>query len=47
MARTDPAAGHRGISLLVVERRMAGFERGRNLDKIGLDRLPMPSPLWA
>ncbi|MGC4861808.1 acyl-CoA dehydrogenase family protein [Micromonospora sp. DT41] len=35
VARTDPAAGHRGISLLVVERGMAGFERGRNLDKIG------------
>src|SRR4051795_8170202 len=36
VARTDPDAGHRGISLLVVERGMAGFERGRNLDKIGL-----------
>jgi long-chain-acyl-CoA dehydrogenase len=36
VARTDPAAGHRGISLLVVERAMAGFERGRNLEKIGL-----------
>jgi len=36
VARTDPEAGHRGISLLVVERGMAGFERGRNLDKIGL-----------
>ena len=36
VARTDPAAGHRGISLLVVERGMAGFDRGRNLDKIGL-----------
>jgi alkylation response protein AidB-like acyl-CoA dehydrogenase len=35
-ARTDPAARHRGISLLVVERGMPGFERGRNLDKIGL-----------
>ncbi|MET7401997.1 acyl-CoA dehydrogenase family protein [Dactylosporangium sp. NPDC005572] len=35
VARTDPAAGHRGISLLVVERGMAGFDRGRNLDKIG------------
>ena len=35
VARTDPAAGHRGISLLVVERDMPGFERGRNLDKIG------------
>jgi alkylation response protein AidB-like acyl-CoA dehydrogenase len=35
VARTDPAAGHRGISLLVVERGTAGFERGRNLEKIG------------
>jgi alkylation response protein AidB-like acyl-CoA dehydrogenase len=26
---------HRGISLLVVERGMEGFERGRNLEKIG------------
>jgi alkylation response protein AidB-like acyl-CoA dehydrogenase len=36
VARTDPDAGHQGISLLVVERGMSGFERGRNLDKIGL-----------
>ena len=36
VARTDPEAGHQGISLLVVERGMEGFERGRNLDKIGL-----------
>jgi alkylation response protein AidB-like acyl-CoA dehydrogenase len=36
VARTDPDAGHRGISLLMVERGMPGFERGRNLDKIGL-----------
>jgi acyl-CoA dehydrogenase len=36
VARTDPDAGHRGISLVVVERGMEGFERGRNLDKIGL-----------
>ncbi|MEP6816983.1 MAG: acyl-CoA dehydrogenase family protein [Marmoricola sp.] len=35
VAKTDPDAGHAGISLLVVERGMAGFERGRNLDKIG------------
>ena len=35
VARTDPAAGHQGISLLVVERGMEGFERGRNLDKMG------------
>ncbi len=36
VAKTDPNAGHSGISLLVVERGMVGFERGRNLDKIGL-----------
>lgn len=36
VARTDPDAGHQGISLLVVERGTEGFERGRNLDKIGL-----------
>ena len=35
VCRTDPEAGHQGISLLVVERGMEGFERGRNLDKIG------------
>ncbi|MHA6805514.1 acyl-CoA dehydrogenase family protein [Salinifilum ghardaiensis] len=35
VARTDPDAGHEGISLLVVERGAEGFERGRNLDKIG------------
>jgi len=36
VARTDPDAGHLGFSLLVVERGMAGFERGRNLEKVGL-----------
>ncbi len=35
VARTDPEAGHRGISLLVVEEGFDGFERGRKLDKIG------------
>src|ERR1700761_6717328 len=34
--KTDPQAGHRGISLLVVERGMEGFERGRNLEKVGM-----------
>jgi len=34
--KTDPALKHKGISLLVLERGMEGFERGRNLDKIGL-----------
>ena len=31
-----PAQKHRGISLLILERGMAGFERGRNLEKLGL-----------
>ena len=35
-AKTDPAQRHRGISLLVLERGMPGFERGRNLEKVGL-----------
>jgi alkylation response protein AidB-like acyl-CoA dehydrogenase len=34
-AKTDPRERHRGISLLIVERGMDGFERGRNLEKIG------------
>jgi alkylation response protein AidB-like acyl-CoA dehydrogenase len=34
--KTDPSQRHGGMSLLVVERGMEGFERGRNLDKIGL-----------
>ncbi|NME79765.1 acyl-CoA dehydrogenase family protein [Rhodococcus sp. 105337] len=36
VACTDPDKGAQGFSLLVVERGMPGFERGRNLDKIGL-----------
>jgi alkylation response protein AidB-like acyl-CoA dehydrogenase len=36
VAKTDPDKGAHGISLLIVERGMAGFERGRNLDKVGL-----------
>ncbi|TVR20966.1 MAG: acyl-CoA dehydrogenase [Ilumatobacter sp.] len=34
--KTDPDAGHRGMSLLLLERQMPGFERGRNLDKMGM-----------
>ncbi|MEQ1704090.1 MAG: acyl-CoA dehydrogenase family protein [Ilumatobacteraceae bacterium] len=34
--KTDPEAKHRGMSLLVLERGMKGFERGRNLDKLGM-----------
>jgi alkylation response protein AidB-like acyl-CoA dehydrogenase len=33
--KTDPKQRHRGISLLVVERGMEGFERSRKLEKIG------------
>jgi alkylation response protein AidB-like acyl-CoA dehydrogenase len=33
--KTDPSERHRGISLLILERGMEGFERGRNLEKIG------------
>ncbi|MDO9380961.1 MAG: acyl-CoA dehydrogenase family protein [Nocardioidaceae bacterium] len=34
--KTDPSAGAAGVSLLVLERGMEGFERGRNLDKLGM-----------
>lgn len=34
--RTDPSAGHKGFSLFVLERGMKGFERGRNLNKLGM-----------
>src|SRR3954468_3540353 len=33
--KTDPTQRHKGMSLLVLERGMEGFERGRNLDKLG------------
>ncbi|MBW0091196.1 acyl-CoA dehydrogenase family protein [Pseudonocardia sp. KRD-184] len=33
--KTDPTQKHRGMSLVVLERGMEGFERGRNLDKLG------------
>jgi alkylation response protein AidB-like acyl-CoA dehydrogenase len=36
VCRTDPEAGHKGFTLLVVERDMPGFTRGRKLDKMGL-----------
>ncbi len=34
--KTDPSQRHAGISLLIVERGMEGFERGRNLEKVGM-----------
>ncbi|MCS6944760.1 MAG: acyl-CoA dehydrogenase family protein [Sutterellaceae bacterium] len=36
VAKTDPAAGAKGISLLLVERGMEGFEKGQRLKKVGL-----------
>jgi acyl-CoA dehydrogenase len=37
-AKTDPASGAKGISLLVVEtEEVKGFRRGRNLDKLGCE----------
>jgi alkylation response protein AidB-like acyl-CoA dehydrogenase len=36
VAKTDPEAGARGTTLVVVERGMDGFVRGRNLDKVGM-----------
>ena len=37
VTKTDPSAGAKGTSLMVVESdEVDGFERGRNLDKIGL-----------
>ena len=36
VCRTDPEKGHAGFSLLILERGMKGFERGRNLDKLGM-----------
>ena len=36
VCQTDPEAGAMGFSLIAVERGAPGFERGRNLDKIGL-----------
>ena len=37
VTKTDPSAGAKGTSLIIVETdEVEGFERGRNLDKIGL-----------
>ena len=36
VAKTDPEAGAKGTSLLLVERGMPGFERGKRLKKVGL-----------
>ena len=34
--KTDPAAGARGMTFIIVETDRAGFSRGRNLEKFGL-----------
>ena len=36
VAKTDPAAGAKGTSLLLVERGMKGFDKGKRLKKLGL-----------
>jgi len=36
VAKTNPDEKHSGISLILVERGMEGFERGRNLEKMGM-----------
>ncbi len=36
VVKTTPEEKHSGISLLLIERGMEGFERGRNLDKMGM-----------
>jgi acyl-CoA dehydrogenase len=35
VCKTDPTAGSRGVSLIVVEATREGFRRGRKLDKVG------------
>ena len=37
VAKTDPAAGAKGTSLMVVETEAPGFRRGRKLKKLGMD----------
>ncbi|MDP3519084.1 MAG: acyl-CoA dehydrogenase family protein, partial [Hydrogenophaga sp.] len=36
VAKTDPSAGAKGTSLLLVERGMPGFEKGKRLKKLGM-----------
>jgi acyl-CoA dehydrogenase len=53
VAKTDPDAGSRGMSLFLVETDRPGFTRGRNLDKLGhhsadtseifFDNVPVPA----
>jgi acyl-CoA dehydrogenase len=36
ICKTDPSAGSKGVSLIVVEATREGFRRGRKLDKVGM-----------
>ncbi|WP_250511157.1 acyl-CoA dehydrogenase family protein [Caballeronia sp. GACF4] len=36
ICKTDPSAGSKGVSLIVVEATRPGFRRGRKLDKVGM-----------
>ncbi|HEX8792096.1 MAG TPA: acyl-CoA dehydrogenase family protein [Polyangiaceae bacterium] len=36
VAKTNPAAGAKGTSLLILERNMPGFEKGQRLKKVGM-----------
>jgi len=36
VAKTDPSAGAKGVSLILVEAGTPGFEKGKNLEKLGL-----------
>ena len=36
VAKTDPSAGSKGISLFLVEADLPGFSKGKNLNKLGL-----------
>ncbi|NPT36686.1 acyl-CoA dehydrogenase family protein [Paraburkholderia xenovorans] len=36
VCKTDPSAGSKGVSLIVVEATREGFRRGRKLDKVGM-----------
>ena len=39
-AKTDPDAGHRGISAFIVEKEFKGFARGKSLKKMGVKGSP-------
>src|SRR3989441_2867231 len=45
--KTDPTQRHKGMSLMVIERGMEGFQRGRNLDKNGLHSHETPELVFT